>query len=328
MSDEFAGEGARSRIDEASDWFARMRGPEADVLHDDFRAWLADPRNARCYGQIEQVWSAAGGAREASAFPAHLQRLPRRSSWKSAALIAALVLAVAAIALLLSAYGRSPEPSRPMMAYASGLGQIRTAVLADGSRVTLDTASRVVPGFSDTERRVTLVAGRARFAVAQDPRRPFVVIAGGRAIIARGTLFDVRLDGDRVEVSLLEGKVDVETRQREGGSTPIVRLAPGDRATMLGPSAPRIDIAALRGGDWTRGLIAADGMSLAEVVAEANRYSTTRIELAEPAIGALRVTGAFKPADADTLAQTLSAAFDLTRTTRADGSILLGQKGS
>src|SRR4029077_19161785 len=92
---------------------------------------------------------------------------------------------------------------------STDIGERSLLVLADGSKVTLNTASAVHADYTGPERRVTLVRGEAFFDVAKDHTRPFVVSAGSRNVIAVGTAFDVRLQDRRVRVTLVEGKVRV-----------------------------------------------------------------------------------------------------------------------
>ena len=64
-----------------------------------------------------------------------------------------------------------------------------------------------------------------------------------------------------------------------------------------------------------------DDTPLAEAVAAANRHSRTQIILADPAIGELKITGAFRAGDAGALADSLAAAFSL-RLERGSGGTL------
>src|SRR5262249_55442924 len=93
---------------------------------------------------------------------------------------------------------------------ATGIGERSLVVLADGSKLTLNTSSAIHADFTGRERRVTLVRGEAYFDVAKDPTRPFIVTARSRNVIAVGTAFDVRLQDRQVKVTLVEGKVRVE----------------------------------------------------------------------------------------------------------------------
>lgn len=334
MSNGPSQDGGMSRKDQASEWFARMRGPEAEESRQAFDRWHDDPANARAYAEIEAVWSLAGASRPAQSRQQSGRLTPQASdrgaatrSWKGPVLAAAAVaLAMVVIALLLSGYGRSDPHGQPLAAYASKVGQIRTVVLADGSRVTLDTASRIVPSFSGRERRVTLVGGRGRFAVAHDEERPFIVIAGHREVIARGTVFDVRFDGRNLEVTLLEGKVDIEQSGHDAGSGTPIRLTPGKRAVIdEGGKGPRIEVAPPV-ASWTEGMISADDTPLADLVREANRYSAAPVVLAESGLGGVRVSGAFKPGDAEALGAALAEALDLSVSSHPDGSVILARK--
>src|SRR3546814_20705518 len=62
-------------------------------------------------------------------------------------------------------------------------GEIRTFRLADGSRATLDTDSRLDVAFGDGDRSVRLVKGRVRLSIAK-PAIPLHINAGRGAAIA------------------------------------------------------------------------------------------------------------------------------------------------
>ncbi|MEJ1962448.1 MAG: FecR domain-containing protein [Gammaproteobacteria bacterium] len=70
------------------------------------------------------------------------------------------------------------------------VGEQRTLTLADGTRIYLNTDTRVVVRYDEHVRRVELKSGEALFEVAHRPDQPFVVVAGDRTITALGT--DVR----------------------------------------------------------------------------------------------------------------------------------------
>ncbi|MEJ1961315.1 MAG: FecR domain-containing protein [Gammaproteobacteria bacterium] len=72
--------------------------------------------------------------------------------------------------------------------------------MRDGSAITLNTDSQLRVALTEAERRVDLKQGEAFFEVAKDSTRPFVVEAGRKRVVAVGTKFSVRRDGDFVEV--------------------------------------------------------------------------------------------------------------------------------
>src|SRR3984893_1173499 len=81
--------------------------------------------------------------------------------------------------------------------------------LPDNSVLHLNTDSALTIRFGKTERLVTLTSGQAEFEVAHDPERAFRVFAGAAEVVAIGTKFDVRLEGDATVVTVVEGRVAV-----------------------------------------------------------------------------------------------------------------------
>jgi transmembrane sensor len=67
-------------------------------------------------------------------------------------------------------------------------------------------------------------------------------------------------------------------------------------------------------------------MRLEDVLAEANRYGRYKIVLEDPALGSLQISGGFRPADTQKLAETLAAALDLTLSRAADGDFVLSRR--
>ena len=205
------------------------------------------------------------------------------------------------------------------MLFAAAVGEIRVIELPDGSRLTLDSASRVEAAFTEAERKLTLSEGRARFQVAHEVR-PFLVRAGASEIVATGTLFDVSLIGGRTTVLLLEGSVEVraeaDRRKRE-------RLAPGQKL-ILAASAPAERQRAARGdAAWPTRMLEFDDSRLDEAVALSNRYSKVQLKLGDGRIQGLRVSGAFRAGDVVGFAQGLATAFELLVVRQPDGNLLL-----
>ena len=82
--------------------------------------------------------------------------------------------------------------------------------------------------YTSTVREVELVRGEGVFDVGQEQHRPFVTTAADTDVVAVGTQFRVRLDGD-VVVTVLEGTVGVSAGGRPDGDTgksPTVLIPP------------------------------------------------------------------------------------------------------
>ncbi|WP_262422640.1 FecR family protein [Brevundimonas denitrificans] len=120
--------------------------------------------------------------------------------------------------------------------HETAVGERRDIRLADGSLVNLDTDSRIRVVFDQQGRRVELLEGQALFDVTPDPQRPFSVEAAGARVVAVGTVFEVRRRGERVDVTLVSGRVNVQ----------------GGRAAASSPLSPDSRRGCRRAG-WRRG---------------------------------------------------------------------------
>ncbi len=188
---------------EAADWFALLRGEPTAAERAAFDHWLEiDPAHRLAYERLNVQWESAiflGGA------PAVRARSlgSVRSRAGAGKLYAGLAIAAAlALALAITVVGGTERPAHPAspLAYDSiGSGE-RSLRLADGSGVKLAPDSRIEVMFGDRERRVALLRGRARFTVARDASRPFAVAAGGGAVVALGTVFEVAIVDRQVRI--------------------------------------------------------------------------------------------------------------------------------
>ncbi|MFA6114158.1 MAG: FecR domain-containing protein [Sphingomonas sp.] len=325
-----AGDEARQ---EAAAWIARMRGPDSEMSRLDFERWRArNPRNRAAYAEMEQISRLSQRLGETALGRAHHQkrRLPSFFAGPGArvafaSLVVALLVGAGAVHLWRGAARPSVAAAGTGTPLATRLGEIHSIRLADGTSVILDTDSAIEPAFTDQLRVVRLVRGRARFDVAHDAGRPFMVEAGGRTIIDRGTLFDVALGREGVKVTLLRGAVEIRDRASPvGGVAPVARLVPG-QVFADAPAAGAAQVSAAPGGadQWVRYMLSYDGAPLAVVVADANRYSDRKIRLGEPELATLRVTGAFRATPTENLAAILAAALNLRLERSPQGEIVL-----
>lgn len=318
---------------EAHRWSMRMHGDDAAKHHDAFERWrAADPRHSVAYVRLEQQWNQAALLAQtrvgrARTLP-HLEPMPVTRRISYAAAFAVLVLAIG-LGLWMQApdvLGNHPQAATEL---ATRIGEIRTLDLPDGSRVTLDTDSAVRLAFSPEARRVALVRGRARFDVAHNADRPFIVHAGTGTVVARGTVFDVSLLDGRVGVTLLRGIVDVRETGRDERHAPrhsVVRLHPGQHTefTATEPPAPPQAAPPAEGG-WVSGMLSFDADRLGDALAQANRYSAAKISVADPTLEDLKITGAYHVRDAAAFAEALAVSLHLKASVQPNGDIILSR---
>ena len=310
---------------EAAAWLARLRGPSTPEDHAAFEAWYdAAPENAEAYDGVLQTWEAAGLAPLTATGGA---RAPLRSGggrrWRYA--LAGVAASVVIALLAYGAYGAggiAPGVARPVE-FASRDGEMRTVELADGSRITLDAATLLQSVYSADERRIVLLHGHARFAVAHDRTRAFIVATRLGSVVAHGTVFDVAYDGRQVRVLLLEGSVEVRraARSNETGSSRM--LTPGQSVIVDASDIQAPTGSSPTDADWPNAMLSFEDAPLDQVVATANRHGPPAIILADPSLTKLRFTGTFKAADTAQLAKLIAASFKLELMRGPGGALVL-----
>lgn len=350
----------RAIEDCAAAWLARRDGGDWSG-EDDARLaeWLGEATAHRvAFLRLECAWEGARRARVLSALPAGIVPPPgdwRRSPYfqgASSATVTApsrhpvrrwwVAAACCALAVGIGTAGYISDWFGPGDVYSTRVGAISSIPLVDGSIVTLNTASRIRVEFAPKERRVVLEKGEAYFVVRRNPARPFIVIAGDQRIVDVGTQFSVRRNPAGIQVVVTEGAVRFEsepTRARPGGgilpTTPPVALAGIDVPVTAG------SIAFARDGDvlvhkesvrqaeemvsWREGYLTFHDTTLAQAVAEFNRYNVRRITIADPAVAGIRISGTFRPTNYEAFVRLLhdGYAIDVRET---GGWITLGKQ--
>ena len=322
---------------DAAAWIARLHGEARTAkVEAGFQRWLAASADHRAaFEMANDIWSGVERLPKSPALPS-----AQRSRVLAMTPAHALAACTALFLIFLGGwfYWRDPGlTTRP--------GEQRTLTLEDGTRVYLNTASRMHVHYDATSRRVELDDGEAYFEVAKHADWPFVVIAGGRQVVARGTAFLVRHDDERIAVTLVEGKVTVapageavawtaapaatvaSTSQPAlpEGAKEQLTLTPGQRVTFAGREAPKLDQPSLEGVTaWQRGQVVLDHTPLADAVAEMNRYSDIKLRIEDPATRRAEVTGIFRTGDSEYFAQAVSETYHLRVATRGREIMLSG----
>jgi transmembrane sensor len=338
--------------EQAQAWLAYLySGAATTAGRRRFSQWLREsPEHAAAYAGAEQLWRDLGLATAAAETPREDDRVitpfiqrnlqasrvagasARRYSLRTAFATAATLVIATAIVGFLQFY--DPNATR----HVTGIGEIRTVELADGSEVTLSGASTIVARISEDRRRVELTRGRAYFDVAKDERRVFHVRAAATEIHVVGTRFDVNKSPDGVRVSVTEGRVQIteapsllkRLTDLDGGDAPDTPASnevlplPKPQATILEPGQQLL--AALDGSlaeepaafdpdealSWKQGRLRYVNTRLATVVDEVNRYREHKIVLADKALGDFRVTTSFKTDETDQLLSGLAKSYPVT----------------
>lgn len=285
-------------------------------------AWLAaDPDHPAAWQCAEALWHELAGLRpfaaaELRALHARPVASARRSGWVTGLAFAGVAALALGIALLL------PGSFSPAQTQQTARGEQRMLTLADGSRIELNTASRVEIDYSFGCRCVRLPEGEAVFHVVHGDPRPFKVAVSRGSIRDIGTDFWVRDDADKIAVAVIEGEIEVTPN---AGGRPT-RLKAGDQLAwdragrrLDEPSRPLDDLLA-----WRQGALVFHDAPLTDVIAEFARYHAVNIEL-DARLSQYRLSGRLPAADLDGLIALIRSAYaiDARRPTRDRLRILL-----
>jgi transmembrane sensor len=277
---------------EAASWLVRLQSENrrtADVSA--FQDWLAaDPTHATAFEAVSGTWDLTGG------LPRDLRGyggVPRTSNRRTVMAGAASLLAA----------GGSLVFWHNIQAgiFQTEVGEQKHVALDDGTRMFLDTDTRLKINFNDSRRTAELLYGRVNFQVASDPIRPFVVNAAQSRIVADPSGLDVRLDGEQLSVVIIRGAAEVLR-----ANTQPEKLLSGDRL-VAEPGGTRRDRPAMAPLlAWQTGQAIFENGRLSEAVAEMNRYSTVKLTISDADTAALRVSGIYSVGDNVAFASSIS----------------------
>lgn len=297
----------------AADWLARRdSGYWTEQEQQSLDAWLqASSAHRIAYLRLNSAW------RRADSLSQCPETTPLRPAWErfSPRRIAASLALVSAAALFAVFYS-SPAPTQN---YATAVGERRTLALSDGSRLTLNTGTRVRTEVDAGTRRVWIDGGEAYFDIAHDAAHPFVVQAGANRITVLGTRFVVRREGDMVKVAVVEGKVRVA---RAGQQAVLLANDTALADTRLITTSRQSPAQLEHLLSWREGRLVIDQLTLAQAAHEFNRYNRRQLLIADPALSGMVVGGSFAPENIDGFARLLQQGLGLRVESRDDKIII------
>ncbi len=307
---------------DASAWLARLQSRRDPEVEEKFQRWRnRDPAHAEAFERVAASYQQAGLLRYSAlaSAPTGTVRPARVKTPAYAWAVAAALILIFSVAIYRTLGSGLWMSGTEAVMLSTRVGEIRSVSLSDGSKVILDTATRVEVEIGRLGRTALVKAGRARFAVAK-AKRPFVIQAGSSIATAEGGVLDVEESGGEARIGVLAGSARVA--ESSTGSSGL-RLAAGETTVSVqGHGLARQSLQSAP--DWTRGMLEFDGTPLGTAVELANRYSTSKIYLSAGLDG-LKVTGAFRAGDTKRLAAALAAAFHLTVARTSKGDLVLSR---
>jgi transmembrane sensor len=339
-----------SLLEQASLWWVRLR--DDDVPPEEIGRWLdwcqQDPAHLQAFEKIESLGGRLG-ALDASSRAELVRELlqddkaaPRSAPRRSLPWVLALAAGVAGITLAVGSglwrpAGRLPGWSGTQtVSYVTPKAQSQEVSLADGSHVAIGADSSLAVHYTAASRDLQLRSGEAYFEVQHNPNRPFVVQAGRLKVTAVGTAFNIRKTGDKVEVIVTRGVVDVAdgAAQASGSGQAalphagVIRVAAGQLVAAEHDN-PGLTVRPADGDtatSWRNGSMSFLDEDLAVVVANLNRYSQREVRIADPSLDHLRFTGSLLQGHEQEWLAAIQKVFPVV-VRQAGGDILLYRRG-
>ncbi|MEG2772260.1 MAG: FecR domain-containing protein [Alistipes sp.] len=219
-----------------------------------------------------------------------------RMAWKAVAAVAMTAALVSGIWVTASLSERISRPCTVM----TQLGERSQVVLPDGSKVWLNSCSRVEfhASLFSRERHVSMT-GEAYFEVHHDKNSPFTVSTNGLDIEVLGTKFNIRNDEDKhlVTTVLLEGSVLAHPTDSD---VPSARMRPSQQLafnTQTQHMHLSSSDTAERSINWIDGRFQFEQSTFEEIVAELKRYYNVDIRFMDAKLKNERFSGDFKVED-------------------------------
>ncbi len=219
------------------------------------------------------------------------------------------VAAILFIPLMITVFALLIRSEKPIVQYCTieaKKGQKSNIVLPDGSKVQLNSESKLIysTDFNIKDRQLKLT-GEAYFEVAKNKERPFIVKAGNLSVRALGTAFNVRAyQGEKlISAILTEGKVRVSS------PTQSIDLSPNEQVD-LNVSSQKLNITQLDNArksiGWLNNQLQFNNCTFAEVAAALSRIYNIEIYFSSESIKEQRFSGTINNSSIESVFRILS----------------------
>jgi ferric-dicitrate binding protein FerR (iron transport regulator) len=191
-------------------------------------------------------------------------------------------------------------------------GKRTTIDLGDGSRVTLNSGSRLRYAADLTLSRDVQLDGEGYFEVVHDAARPFRVHARGGLVQDIGTRFTVRAypELQRVEVIVSDGVVSL--RRDSSGVSDSAIVKQGERARLAETGQVAVEsVSTGRYTDWASGTLVLENVTLGEACHDLERWFDIQITLADSGLAKRQLMARFQNESASAVLTAIGIALDV-----------------
>jgi transmembrane sensor len=315
-------QGAKTSVrDQAADWFVRLQSDAVEADWVAFGDWLdLSVEHGHAYDAVEAMWVALDDPEgliraqlaATPAVPAPRRMATPRPAGRLLGLARsrtpwAMTAAAMAAGVALAVGGVSQWAAPPPVVYETAHGQTRVVMLEDGTRVHLNSGSKISVSFDHDARRVVMADAEGAFDVAKDSKRPFLITAGDRQIRVVGTEFDVLRHAGRLVLTVRRGVVEVRP-QDSLGSDPV-RLTVGAQLVHSEGEAENTvrQVAPDAAFAWQTGHLVYDDQPLSAVADDLTRYLPVPVRVQGEHAAKLRFSGVLQLDTEDAMVRRLEA---------------------
>ncbi len=291
----------------------------------------AEPSNRKYLEQMEQIWKSSGSIREFQSIDAakdwnslrerfgfskqpeehHPTRQIRRMTFRILR-VAALILLVFASTFLIYYYTGNGRLSKMdwITLYASGQGKEIT--LPDGSKVSLNTGSRLAyPAEFKGLKRTVKLEGEAFFDVARNEEKAFIVIVADEASTeVLGTSFHLKEDPGkrRVFLNVLTGKVAFYPKGKKKQALVLGRNEHAEYHNGHIQQQVSFDLNFL---SWKTRTLTFDNTPLPQVLKQLEKHFYKEFNIMDTGLDTLALTGTYKNQEFDDVLEEISLVLDI-----------------
>lgn len=297
---------------DAEAWFIKVRSNDLnkDELIE-FTAWCErSSKNLREYKRVEEDWLTINQLSTVTQFKEYQSKKKVFQQARNKVYLNWVAACTITFGLIIYSWMK-PTTTVPDQ-YITATGEQLTVVLADSSKITLNTNTFLTVVYSKQKRRILLAEGEAFFEVRKDFSRPFIVETSRGSATALGTAYSVKKIKHQVIVSVTEGVVEVsETKDRTTLTPKKININANQQVEFnsqgMSETKPIENSNLVH---WKEKFIRFDTQPLSTVIQELNRY------LVEPILSVSK--------NAESIL--ISATIDLTKPNEALAALVISNQ--
>lgn len=266
----------------AVDWFLRLQTMDAESSdRNAFEAWLmSSPSHQEAYAEVSGVWQKLDSTTQLEQLASALETKNKSSRSKKIKAVSVAICLILTVCLSVLMVDRWQSPTMQMTASAD-IGQTKTTVLEDGSKLTINANTNLEVIYYRNKRLIKLNSGEAIFEVTKHAERPFIVESNHARVTVLGTRFAVNRLDKRVRVSVDYGRVKVEGLKTDSNSANAeVTLLSGEVAEIGSDLLPqKVNRPAADAFSFERGIITFTNADMQEISETLSRYRQQPIKV-------------------------------------------------